>query len=63
MSLFGMLNWNFLWFREDGALSREDYAELVVAILLDGAAPGFGANRRADKPLRHPPSLHSRQVG
>jgi AcrR family transcriptional regulator len=41
MSLFGMLNWNFLWFREDGALSRAAYAELVVTLLLDGA-------RRAD---------------
>jgi TetR/AcrR family transcriptional regulator len=46
MSLFGMLNWNYLWFREDGPLSREAYAELAVQILLDGARPVRRALRR-----------------
>ena len=36
MSLFGMLNWNYLWFRDHGPLSRRDYAKLAVALLLDG---------------------------
>jgi AcrR family transcriptional regulator len=45
MSLFGMLNWNFLWFREDGALSREEYAELVVTLLLEGARPRDAVGR------------------
>lgn len=37
MSLFGMLNWNYLWFREHGPLSRRDYAKLAVAVLVEGA--------------------------
>lgn len=36
MSLFGMLNWNYLWFREDGPMSRSDYAKLAVTLLVDG---------------------------
>ena len=38
MSLFGMLNWHYMWFREDRGLSREDYAELVTTLLIEGAA-------------------------
>ncbi|MGH7101202.1 MAG: TetR family transcriptional regulator [Acetobacteraceae bacterium] len=37
MSLFAMLNWNHLWFRERGPLSRSDYAGLAVTLLIDGA--------------------------
>lgn len=37
MSLFGMLNWHYLWFRENGLLSRKDYADLAVKLLLEGA--------------------------
>lgn len=36
MSLFGMLNWAYTWFREDGALTREDYANMVTKLLLQG---------------------------
>ena len=36
MSLFGMLNWAYTWFREDGALSRKDYAKMVTGLLLNG---------------------------
>ncbi len=36
MSLFGMLNWFYMWFREDGPISREDYARLAAAIFADG---------------------------
>lgn len=36
MSLFGMLNWVYLWFREGGAISREDYAELATRLMLNG---------------------------
>ena len=38
MSLFGMLNWHFMWFREDGLMSREEYADLATKILIDGTA-------------------------
>jgi TetR/AcrR family transcriptional regulator len=36
MSLFGMLNWHYLWFREGGPMSRADYARLATRLLLDG---------------------------
>lgn len=37
MSLFGMLNWAYTWFRPDGALSRREYARLVTQLFLNGA--------------------------
>ncbi len=36
MSLFGILNWIYMWFRADGRLSRMDYADLVTTMMLDG---------------------------
>jgi AcrR family transcriptional regulator len=36
MSLFGMLNWVYTWFRDDGPLSREAYAEIVTRLMLEG---------------------------
>ncbi|MCR9122399.1 MAG: TetR/AcrR family transcriptional regulator [Phyllobacteriaceae bacterium] len=36
MSLFGMLNWVYTWFKEDGPVSREDYARIATRIILDG---------------------------
>lgn len=37
MSLFGMLNWQFLWFRPDGPITRNDYARLANKLVIDGA--------------------------
>ncbi|MDP3546283.1 MAG: TetR/AcrR family transcriptional regulator [Phreatobacter sp.] len=37
MSLFGMLNWHSMWFRADGPLTREAYADLVTSLILAGA--------------------------
>lgn len=36
MSLFGMLNWFYMWFREGGSLSRDDYAKLATELLVNG---------------------------
>ncbi|HVY17118.1 MAG TPA: TetR/AcrR family transcriptional regulator [Rhodopila sp.] len=36
MSLFGMLNWVYLWFREDGPVSRRDYADAATVLFLRG---------------------------
>lgn len=36
MSLFGMLNWFYMWHREGGPLSRADYARLATDILISG---------------------------
>ena len=37
MSLFGMLNWHYLWFKGAGAMTRADYADLVTRLIADGA--------------------------
>jgi TetR/AcrR family transcriptional regulator len=36
MALFGMLNWFYMWWREGGPVSREDYADMVATLFLDG---------------------------
>jgi len=36
MSLFGMVNWHYLWFRANGSFSRADYADLVTTLIADG---------------------------
>lgn len=36
MSLFGMLNWAYMWFRDGGALSREGYGKLATRLLVGG---------------------------
>jgi AcrR family transcriptional regulator len=37
MSLFGMLNWHYLWFREGKGLTRADYARLATRLITGGA--------------------------
>lgn len=36
MSLFGMINWHYLWFKDTGEVTRADYAELVAQLIADG---------------------------
>lgn len=36
MSLFGMINWHYLWFKDTGDVTRADYAELVAQLIVDG---------------------------
>ena len=36
MTLFGMINWCFLWLRPDGKMSRQEYAKFVTKIFLNG---------------------------
>lgn len=36
MSLFGMLNWVYMWFRDGGRISREDYADVATTLVLEG---------------------------
>jgi TetR/AcrR family transcriptional regulator len=38
MSLFGMVNWAYMWFRDGGALAREEYARLATHLLVEGVA-------------------------
>lgn len=36
MSLFGMMNWVYMWFRVEGPLSRGELSDLIVQLILDG---------------------------
>jgi len=52
MSLFGMVNWHYLWFKSTGSVSRAEYAEVVTRLIADGArgllkAPSKPAKRTA----------------
>jgi AcrR family transcriptional regulator len=42
MSAFGMLNWNYMWFREGRGMTRDQYARLVTDLLLSGADAAAG---------------------
>jgi TetR/AcrR family transcriptional regulator len=48
MSLFGMMNWHYMWFREKGPVSREDYADMVTTLLIEGAQ-ALGGERSVKK--------------
>jgi TetR/AcrR family transcriptional regulator len=51
MSLFGMINWHYLWFKNTGDVTRADYAELVAQLIVDGTrnlhADRIGMSQRA----------------
>ncbi|MEB8386468.1 TetR/AcrR family transcriptional regulator [Rhodobacteraceae bacterium KMM 6894] len=36
MSLFGMMNWVYMWFKDGGRVSREDYADVATTLILEG---------------------------
>jgi AcrR family transcriptional regulator len=53
MSLFGMLNWHYLWFREGKGLSRQQYALMASQLITAGAAIAAEAVApAAARPLR-----------
>jgi AcrR family transcriptional regulator len=53
MSLFGMLNWHYLWFREGKGLSRQQYALMASQLVTAGAAVAAEAVApAAPRPLR-----------
>src|SRR3978361_2002488 len=43
MSLFGMLNWHYLWFRDGKGITREKYARMVTGLILAGAEDAMSA--------------------
>jgi AcrR family transcriptional regulator len=47
MSFFAMLNWHYLWHREDGALTRDDYAQMVATLIAEGT-PAVAESVRPD---------------
>jgi TetR/AcrR family transcriptional regulator len=36
MSIFGTLNWKYMWFREGGSITREDYAAMAARMFASG---------------------------
>lgn len=36
MTVFGALNWKYMWFRDDGPMSHEDYAALLARLFIAG---------------------------
>lgn len=44
MSLFGMLNWFYMWYRKGGGITRDEYADLATDLLLGGL---HGINAKA----------------
>lgn len=44
MSFYGMINWTCVWYRPDGALTPNAFADLACDLFLDGLAGRFGAN-------------------
>jgi TetR/AcrR family transcriptional regulator len=49
MSLFGMVNWHYLWFRSQGPFTRADYADLVTRLIVDGTRDLLVQKARAPK--------------
>ncbi len=47
MSVFGMLNWHYMWFREGGPMTRADYADFVAQLVLAGAEDDRGGRPAA----------------
>jgi hypothetical protein len=43
MSLFGMLNWHYLWFRDGKGMTREAYALMAANLILAGAEDAIRA--------------------
>ena len=36
MAFLGMINWTYIWFRKDGPVNQEQFADLAVEIFLNG---------------------------
>ncbi len=36
MSLFGMMNWVYMWFRPNGPITRDEYADIATTLILEG---------------------------
>jgi AcrR family transcriptional regulator len=48
MSLFAMLNWHYLWFRDGKGITREKYARMVTGLIVAGAEDAIAA---AEEPV------------
>ena len=46
MSLFGMLNWHYMWFKPRGRMSREAYSKLALDLILGGTERAMAEHRK-----------------
>lgn len=54
MTLFGMMNWTFTWFRPDGPIDRTAMAEIVSQMFLHGVhSPGLPGQARPQEETPH----------
>jgi len=49
MSMFGMINWHYLWFKSTGSVTRADYADLVTKLIADGTRGVLAQNPKLSK--------------
>ena len=49
MSLFGMVNWHYLWFKSTGSVTRADYADLVTRLVVDGTRNALAQTPKISK--------------
>jgi hypothetical protein len=54
MSMFGMLNWHYLWFREGKSITRDKYARMVTGLILAGADEAMAATDEAVAGIEQP---------
>ena len=52
MSIFEMLNWHYLWFREGKGLTRDSYARLITRLVTAGAASAASALASTPPPAK-----------
>ena len=44
MAFYGLINWTYTWYRPDGAMSPQGFADLASDILLDGLSAALSRN-------------------
>ena len=54
MTVFGMLNWHYLWFRESGPMTRAEYADFVTRLVLAGATDAAAAVSQSNGKSKQP---------
>lgn len=50
MSVFGILNWMYIWFRPGGEISRSEYAALVTRMVLKGVSGAGSRDKNGPVP-------------
>ncbi len=67
MSMFGMLNWHYLWFRDGKGMTRDAYARMVTALVISGADEAMVASEETTPSPRkrgeRPRAVATRRAG